>query len=101
MVIIFHDFAVEAKRLPDGGLSVKFLEAMEGEGPDGQKGIVGTGNEFATRMDRETAVNYVIELAVELGLMEDQDTPAIADMSQMREELEKHKSKKRKGRRRR
>lgn len=97
MVIIFHDFVVDNDVLPDGGLAVKFREAMEGEGPDGKSGIVGTGNVFSIRMTKEVALNYIIDAAIELGLMEDKDTPTVADLGQMREEIKKRgKNRKRK-----
>lgn len=91
MVIVFKDFAVDATRLPDGGLELRYLEAMQGEGPDGQPGIVGTGNQFATVMDKETAIQHIIELAVTMGLMSDQDAPQVADLATMRAELDSRK----------
>jgi len=100
MVIVFKDFAVDASRLPDGGLELRFLEAMEGIGEDGGTGIVATGEEFAVVMDREQALNYVIEISVAMGFMKDQNVPDVADMSTMREELEKRKSKGKKRRQR-
>lgn len=91
MVIIFHDFVVDHDLLPDGGLAIKFIEAMEGEGPDGKRGIVGTGNKFSVRMTREVAINYILDGAITIGLMEDQDTPVVADMETMKKELAKRK----------
>lgn len=93
MVIVFKDFAIEATQLPDRRLELRVLEAMEGVGEDGERGIVATGTEFAIVMDREASLNFVMEIAATMGFMKDQDVPDVADISTMREELDKRKGK--------
>lgn len=89
MIVIFENFACETVPLPNNGVSVKVHEAMEGEGPDGKMGIVGTGNVVALKFDKEAGVQLCVDLAIKLGLMEDKDKPEVADLAQMREELNK------------
>lgn len=95
MIIVFENFAIEHIPLPDGGVSQKVFEAMEGEGPDGAPGIVGTGNIIALKYSKEAGTQQCIDMAIKLGLMPDSDTPEVADLSQMREEIEKRKQGKR------
>lgn len=93
MKLVFTDFVVDTQTLHDGSVVLKFLEAMEGEGPDGQVGPVGTGNEFHARVTNEVGRQLVIGLAIELGMMKDQDKPDIADLAAMREEVKKREKK--------
>ena len=93
MRIVFNNFAVDITTLPDKSMvGLRFIEGMEGEGPDGEIGMVGTGQEFQCRMTREVAKAFIIEMAIELGMMEDQDKPQVASLTDMREELQKRKS---------
>lgn len=94
MKITFLDFAEDVHTLPDGSIVLEFLEAMEGEGPDGKVGAVGTGIKFNVRMSRDVALNHCIEVAIAAGLMEDSSKPEVADLGKLREELKKHGGKK-------
>lgn len=95
MIYIFENFAVEHVALPEGWVSVKYHEAMEGVSEDGTPGIVGTGHVFAVKFNQEQAANHCIEVAIKAGLMEDKDKPEVADLSQMREEIKKRRRPKR------
>jgi hypothetical protein len=100
MRITFGDYAVENKQLPNNSLRMVFLEAMEGEGPDGQTGIVGTGNSFAVMMTEEVALNHVIDVAITMGWMKDHERVDVASVTDLTQELEKRQKKalKKKGR---
>lgn len=93
MRITFNNYAVENKQLPNNALRMVFDEAMEGEGPDGKVGIVGTGNSFAVMMTEDVALNHVIDIAITMGWMKDQDQVEVADVIDFTKELEKRKKK--------
>jgi hypothetical protein len=89
----FDDYAVENKRLGNGALRMDILEAMEGEGPDGRRGIVGTGNSMTLVMTEEVALNHVIDIAITMGWMKDQDRVDVATVTDLTEEIQKRRKK--------
>jgi len=96
--IIFDEFTVQNKALParhpeTGELmvAVRIQEATAGVGPDGETGVVSTGLEFHGVVTAEVAKMWAIDLAIAAGAMQDLDKPEIADLSAMRDEIEKKK----------
>lgn len=97
MKLVFEDFSVENKALPNGMVAVRIDEVMEGVGPDGQKGVVATGISVHGLVTEDVAWGWAVDLAIASGRMPDHDTPEVADLSKMREEIEKRKHQPKKG----
>jgi hypothetical protein len=84
MNLEFERFAVDVDGLPEGEVRVRFVEAMMGEGPDGEQGLLGTGNEFNGKMTADVAKALAIELAIASGMMKDHSKPIEASIPDMR-----------------
>lgn len=91
MKIVFDNFACEAITLPEAEVSLRIIEAMEGEGPDGQTGLVGTGNEVIAKFGNNAARALAIELAIKTGMIEDKDKPMAATMEDMKKVVGEHR----------
>jgi hypothetical protein len=91
MKIVFDNFACEAITLPEAEVSLRIIEAMIGEGPDGDTGLVGTGNEVVAKFSNEAARALAIELAIKTGMIEDKDKPVAATVTDMKDAVAKHR----------
>ena len=91
MKIVFDNFACEAITLPEAEVSLRIIEAMVGEGPDGETGLVGTGNEVVAKFGNEAGRALAIELAIKTGMIQDLDKPQAATIAEMKKAIDKER----------